>query len=231
MMEKNILYIIMLFSLLTSVDLEAQSAESKWNMSLSSGLDLNLIPKNSGLGPITLSNNGSGLSNIGVGYVISPAWEVRGQVGWANFKWRTADDTIKATKGVVNAEVGILATCDAMFSPINALYGFNADRMFDLQLFAGVGGFMLPYNHTTVNPMAHVGVQGNFYLSNQFSLNVEMANYIIFDSSLPINKATHFIDNLVTFSIGFTYHFGIPSFSGSESERNCIGRGHVLGLD
>jgi len=226
-MTRNFLYTVLFFSFLASAHINAQSSESKWSMTLFSGLNFNFAPKIQAPGPMTLRNNGSVLSHIGVGYDLTPAWEVRGQFGWANFRWPVATVT---TSGAVS-EIGLHATIDAMFNPVNALYGFDADRLFDFQLFAGAGGGLkLAYNHTTnVNtaftPMLHVGVQANFHLSEQFSLNAEMGNYVIFDHTNPTTKttttssspATHFIDNLVFFSIGFTYHFGVPAFSAGRS--------------
>ncbi|MBB3185958.1 hypothetical protein [Microbacter margulisiae] len=202
--------------LLTLIPVVKSQSDSKWAISLYSGLNSYStynVQTTDGTphlvrAPFSLRSSCSLQSDFDVGYLIDPIWEIRGQLGWENLRWDPGS-------GVISM-ITIHTNIDLMYNLKNYLYGYYPDRLFDYQFFVGAGyGAKLAYNHTVniaagYTPIIRGGIVLNFHLNEQFAINGEISQNLIFDHSLTYNL--HYIDNLTKFSLGFTYYFGVQGY-------------------
>lgn len=176
-----------------------------WNIGLYSGANWFLGEYNTPFtSPNTFSfrNNGSPISSIAFGYEFSPIIDLRTQIGWARYQWTN-------TSNVHFISWGANLTEDLMINLNNWWGGYNPNRIFDVQAFGGLGiGYRTKseFSSSLITPIVHAGIQGNFHLSKQFDLNVELANYFISDKMNDFTGQV-FHDDFTTLQLGFTYHF------------------------
>lgn len=126
-------------------------------------------------------------AQLGIGYQFTPVWALRLNInGWQSKGGFSTNDTYKWNY--------VAPGLDVKFNIINAIAGYNPDRIFGLNIIAGAAaniGFNnyeasdLSHNYvlcklwdgTTVNPVGRAGFDLDFRLSKCVSFNIEaMAN-------------------------------------------------------
>ena len=155
----------------------------------------------------SLRNNGSPLSNLAVGYDFTAVIGLRGELGWARLHW---NGTSPVTGVNMPYWWSANLTGDLMVNLSNWWAGYNPNRVFDVQAFVGIGGAWR--NAGTVDtkkllsPIVRAGLQGNFHVTKQFDINVELATNAVSDK-FNAYDAGLFFDDFTALQIGFTYHF------------------------
>ncbi len=153
----------------------------------------------------SFNNNGSPLASLGLGYEFNPILGIRGQLGWARYKW-THLNNYPFTAWGVNL------TGDLMVNLSNWWAGYNPNRVFDVQAFGGLG---LGYrgkdvysssSSSLVTPIVRLGLQGNFHVTKQFDINLDLATNMVSDKMNNVTGGL-FFDDFTSFQVGFTYHF------------------------
>jgi outer membrane protein OmpA-like peptidoglycan-associated protein len=133
-----------------------------------------------------------------LGYEFNPVIGVRGQLGWARYHW---DKTYWW---------GTNLTGDLMVNLSNWWAGYNPDRFFDVQAFVGLGAALRSaHNIDTkkfLSPIVRVGLQGNFHVSKQFDVNLDLATNGVAKRFNNVQGGLFFAD-FSTVQVGFTYHF------------------------
>lgn len=128
-------------------------------------------------------------AQVAVGYQFTPVWALRLAVnGWEN-KNAFADNTNKYKWNYVTPAL------DVKFNLINAIAGWNPNRVFGLNIIAGIGAnigfnnddaaaitaYQLTnlWDGTKVRPVGRLGLDLDFRLSKRVSLNIEaMSNFL-----------------------------------------------------
>lgn len=150
-------------------------------------------------------NNGSPLSSLALGYEFNPIIGIRGQLGWDRYKWTNLNKYPFTAWGVN-------LTGDLMVNLSNWWAGYNPNRVFDVQAFGGLGlgyrgkDIYSSSSSTLVTPIVRVGLQGNFHVTKQFDINLDLATNMVSDKMNNVTGGL-FFDDFTSFQVGFTYHF------------------------
>ncbi|MGC9150242.1 MAG: OmpA family protein [Microbacter sp.] len=209
MKKKLLLLTLALTSMLivnaqTTTKTNTEKFQPNWYLGLYTGANL-FFGESSEPFKTAMVNNGSPLSNIALGYEFNPVIGLRGQFGWARYQWTNWNKVKYITWGTN-------LTADFMVNLNNWWGGYNPNRVFDVQWFAGVGlgyrtkGDYTPFPSSLVTPLLRTGFQGNFHVTKQFDINVDLATNLTSDKMNNIDYGFPF-DDFTSFQIGFTYHF------------------------
>lgn len=165
----------------------------------------------------SLYQNGSPMASLGLGYEFNPVIGIRGQLGWARYNYRLYNDG-----SFQLLSFGTNLTGDLMVNLSNWWAGYNSDRVFDIQVFGGLGvgvrskNILAKKSSSLVTPIMRFGFQGNFHVTQQFDINLDLATNLVSDKMNDITYGFPF-DDFTSFQIGFTYHF-----KQSEAKRMAV---------
>lgn len=125
-----------------------------------------------------------------------------------------------------------------MFYPVNAIWGYNPNRIANLYLLAGTG--MVNYNSTlyaldfgqvirqngygngsgingmTIGVVAVGGLGIDFPLSDRFDFKLEISQHMLFNDELDLVASGFKYDMYNQISVGFKYHFGRKKSADSD---------------
>jgi len=154
---------------------------------------------------------------VSFGKHLSPKFGLRAQAtGWeSKSQYGYADDTYRHKY--------IQATVDGMLNITNILGGYNPDRMFNLYGFAGISYVHgKSKNSINLDPEANdgaglhlaksnmivprVGLQADFLVSNNVSLNLEVSGNLLEDRFNGVSTGVAY-DGMLTALGGVTFHF------------------------
>jgi hypothetical protein len=207
---KKLIFCLFLFS--TVVSLNAQTKETSTftpNVYVAAygGLSA-LIAKDNNLfqssNTLSFSNNVKWGSAVAVGYDFSPILGVRWELGYSQNKWK---DNLS---GVVDKFWLESLTADLMINLTNCIWGYNSERIIDVQAFVGGGGGITDYISNSrgdiFTPIVRVGLQGSYHLNQNIDISLELAANGV---SNNYNDATggSFFDGIPTAMAGISYHF------------------------
>jgi outer membrane protein OmpA-like peptidoglycan-associated protein len=206
-MKKNLLFSI--FALASILVVNAQTTtktnpekfQPNWYLGMYTGANW-FYGESSEPFKTSFRNNGSPLSSLALGYEFNPVIGIRGQIGWARYQWTNWNHYHYINWGAN-------LTGDFMVNLSNWWAGYNPNRVFDVQWFAGVGlGYRTQgdYPSSLVTPLLRTGFQGNFHVTKQFDINLDLATNMTSDKMNNVVYGFPF-DDFTSFQIGFTYHF------------------------
>lgn len=154
---------------------------------------------------------------VSFGKHLSPKFGLRAQAsGWeSKSRYGYTDDTYRHKY--------IQATVDGMLNITNILGGYNPERMFNLYGFAGISYVHgSSKNSINLDPQANdgagmgldksnmivprLGLQADFLVSNNISLNLEVSGNLLEDRFNGVTKAKAY-DGMLTALGGVTFHF------------------------
>jgi len=142
---------------------------------------------------------------LALGYDLTPVFGIRGEVGYAQNKWKNLNKINQVDKFGFGS-----LTADLMFNLSNLFVGYNPDRYLDIQVFAGGGvgniGYIASSKDDRVTPIVRAGVQGVCHLNRNLDLNLELATNAVSDRYNDL-KVNCFFDDVSSLMLGLVYHF------------------------
>jgi OmpA-OmpF porin, OOP family len=212
-MKKIITSGLLLFAFLVAANAQTDKKAVKdqfqpsWNIGVLTGLNWYLAENNTPFqkgNNFSLTKNASPLASFVLGYDFTPIIGFRGQLGWSRYNWRN----IKLQQ--LNFW-GANLTGDLMVNLSNWWGGYDSKRVFDVQAFAGVGaGYRADgsavFATDLLTPIVRLGLQGNFHVSKQFDINIDVATNAVRDKMNGLATGL-FFDDFTSLQFGLTYHF------------------------
>jgi outer membrane protein OmpA-like peptidoglycan-associated protein len=157
--------------------------------------------------PSTFSfkNNVRWGSALALGYDFTPVFGMRGEIGYAQNKWKNLNRVNQIDKFWFES-----LTADLMFNMSNLFWGYNPARRLDVQLFAGGGvgntGYINNSKGDRITPIVRAGIQGLYHLNRNLDLNLDLATNAVSDKYNDL-KVNCFFDDVSSVMLGLVYHF------------------------
>lgn len=107
---------------------------------------------------------------------------------------------------------------DAMFNLTNLLFGYNAQRVYSITPYAGLGLMFTNNDNKDFSLSGHLGLINTFHLSPVIDLNIEISGAMVNDGFDGERGRAKF-EGILSGDIGVTYKFGNRGWERSKTIR------------